>query len=103
MGVGSLESLGAQGVSGGQTSLLEGCGFNTVDDSNSALLLRGLKTMGVKVYSLLWVMQDFYHEPWFSGSEGQSSMGLASDWGFRVYTEVTAKYVPTCCVTFVGG
>ena len=58
--------------------------------------------MGIMVHSLLWEMQDFCHQPLFSGSEGQSSRGLAFDWGFRVYTEVTAKYVLTCCVAFVG-
>ena len=34
----------------------------TVDDINPALL-KGPQTMGITVYSLLWVLQDLYHQP----------------------------------------
>ena len=35
----------------------------TVDDVNLLQYLKDPKTMGKMVNSLLWVMQDFYHQP----------------------------------------
>ena len=35
---------------------------HSVDDTNSALP-SGPQTMGIMVYSFLWVMQDLYHQP----------------------------------------
>ena len=35
---------------------------HTVDDRNPALP-SGPSTMGIMVYSLLWVMQSLYHQP----------------------------------------
>ena len=37
----------------------------TVDDINPALP-QGPETMGIMVYSLLWVMQDLYHQPYLA-------------------------------------
>ena len=45
------------------------CSGATVDDLNPALP-EGLSTMGIMVYSSLWVMQDLYHQPWCYSLQG---------------------------------
>ena len=46
--------------------------------------LKDPKLWGIMVYSLLWVMQDFVHQPYFGdfGSRLWNDV-LSGDWGYR--------------------
>ena len=51
---------------------MEGLG-TTVDDINPALPW-GPETMGIMTYSLLWVMQDIYHQPYQPKDENSKQL-----------------------------
>ena len=58
--MGGGESLDSDPVWEGTMQLIHSC--NTADDINPALP-SGPQTMGIVVYSSLWVMQDLCHQP----------------------------------------